>query len=82
MSKWERCDGEIHNIEPNLANITTAEMIDDYQMKIYELMKQTHPKMVGYTATCHEVKDNNGEVIDIHTKFYMTRPEELCGEEE
>lgn len=77
MSKWERCNGEMHNIEPNLVNRTAAEMIDCYQMQIYELMKQTHPKMVGYVAGCHEVKDENGEVVDVHTTFYMTRPEDV-----
>ena len=72
MSKFERYNGEFHNMEPTLVNRTTAERIDDYQMKIYEVMKLTHPNAVGYTATCHECKDENGE-LDIHTKFFIDR---------
>lgn len=74
MSEYERTNGQMHNIEPNLLNRTIAEQIDDYQMKIYELMKHAHPQMVGYTAECHECLTENGE-FDIHTKFYMWRPE-------
>lgn len=73
MSKFERYGGELHNIEPTLQNRTVAEQIDDYQMKIYELMKHAHPQMVGYTADCHEVTNDKGEVIDIHTRFFMDR---------
>ena len=75
MNKWERCNGEMHNIEPTLLNRTVAEQIDDYQMKIYELMKHAHPQMIGYTAECHECLTVNGEP-DIHTRFFMHRPEE------
>ena len=74
MSIYER-SGEIHNIESTLLNRTVAEQIDDYQMKIYELMKHAHPQMVGYTADCHECLTEDGEQ-DIHTRFFMYRPEE------
>lgn len=72
MNKFERYNGEFHNIEPTLQNRTVAEQIDDYQMRIYELMKHAHPQMVGYTAECHECIDDNGD-LDIHTKFFMCR---------
>ena len=74
MSKFERYNGQLHNIEPTLQKKTVVEQIDDYQMKIYELMKYAHPQMVGYTAECHECLTDNGE-FDIHTKFFMHRPE-------
>lgn len=74
MSNYER-SGEMHNIEPTLLNRTVAEQIDDYQMKIYELMKHTHPQMIGYTAYCHECLTESGEQ-DIYTSFFMHRPEE------
>lgn len=74
MSKYER-SGEIHNIEPTLLNRTVAEQIDNYQMKIYELMKHAHPQMVGYTAYCYECLTEEGEP-DIHTGFFMHKPEE------
>lgn len=75
MSKWEKSKKIMHNLEPTLLNRTVAEQIDDYQMKIYELMKQAHPQMVGYTADCHECLTDGGEP-DIHTRFFMHRPEE------
>lgn len=78
MNKFERYNGELHNIEPTLQNRTVAEQIDDHQMRIYELMKHAYPQMVGYTAECHECLTENGE-FDVHTKFFMHRPEE--GEE-
>lgn len=74
MSNYER-SGEIYNIEPTLLNGTVAEQIDDYQMKIYELMKHAYPQMEGYTADCHECLTEDGEP-DIHTRFFMHRPEE------
>ena len=73
--KYERTNGEMNNIEPTNLTKTVAEMIDDYQMKIYELMKHTYPEMIGYTACCHEHVLENGD-LDIHTQFYMERPEE------
>lgn len=73
--KYGRTNGEMHNIEPTDLTKTAAEMIDDYQMKIYELMKHVYPEMIGYTACCHEQVLENGD-LDIHTKFYMERPEE------
>ena len=73
--KYERINGEMHNIEPTNLTKTVAEMIDDYQMKIYELMKHAYPEMIGYTADCHEHVLENGE-LDIHTQFYMERQEE------
>lgn len=76
MSEYER-SGEMHNIEPTLLNRTVAEQIDDYMMKIYELMKHAHPQAVGYIADCHECLTEDGEP-DIHTRFFMRRP----GEEE
>lgn len=72
---FKRYNGQMHNIEPTLLNRTVAEQIDDYQMKIYELMKSVHPNMVGYTATCHECIDDDGD-LDIHTKFFMERGNE------
>lgn len=74
MSEFERYGGKLHNIEPTLQNRTVAEQIDDYQMKIYGLMKHAYPQMVGYTAECHECTDDNGD-LDIHTKFFMYKPE-------
>lgn len=74
MSEFERCGGKLYNIEPTLQNMTVVEQIDDYQMKIYELMKHTYPQMVGYTAECLECIDENGS-LDIQTKFFMLRPE-------
>lgn len=73
MSEFERCDGKLYNIEPTLQNRTVAEQIDDYQMRIYELMKHAYPQMVGYIAECHEITDDKGEVIDIHTRFFMDK---------
>lgn len=32
--KYERTNGQMHNIEPTTLTKTVAEMIDDYQMKI------------------------------------------------
>lgn len=74
MSKFERYNGKIHNIEPTLLDRTVAEQIDNYQMKIYELIKHTYPEMIGYKAACYETLTNEGE-LDIKTQFYMTRPE-------
>ena len=73
--KYKRIKAEIHNIEPTNLTKTVAEMIDDYQMKIYELMKHAYPEMIGYTADCHEHVLENGD-LDIHTQFYMKRQEE------
>lgn len=75
MSKFERTNGQMYNIEPNLLNRTVAEQIDDYQMKIYELMKSVHPQMTGYTAVCHECLMDDGE-FDVHTRFFMHRSKE------
>ena len=36
--KLERTNGEMHNIEPTILTKTAAEQIDDYQMKIYEII--------------------------------------------
>lgn len=74
--KYERTNGEMHNIEPTTLTKTVAEMIDDYQMKIYELMKHAYPEMVGYTADCHECKTEDGQ-LDVHTRFFMCRPEDM-----
>lgn len=74
MSESERYGGKLHNIEPTLQNRTVAEQIDDYQMKIYELMKHAYPQVIGYTAECHECLTKNGE-FDVHTRFFMHRPE-------
>jgi len=78
MSKLERCNGQMHNIEPTLLNRAMAEQIDDYQMRIYELMKQVYPNMVGYRAICYETLTEDGE-LDVKTEFYMTRPENARG---
>lgn len=32
-----------------------------------------YPQMVGYTADCHEITDDKGEVIDVHTRFFMDK---------
>lgn len=76
MSEYKRVSGELHNIEESLANRAAIELIDDYQMSIYELMKLIDEDVVGYVATCDEVFDDKGKVIDVHTKFRMIRPEE------
>lgn len=75
MSSYERHKGQMYNIEPSLLNRTMAEQIDDYQMKIYELMKQVYPQMTGYSAYCHECLTEEGE-SDVRTSFFMHRPEE------
>lgn len=75
MSSHERYKGQMYNIEPNLLNRTVAEQIDDYQMKIYELMKHAYPQMIGYSAYCHERLTEEGEP-DIRTSFFMHKPEE------
>ena len=75
MSSHERYKGQMYNMEPNLLNRTVAEQIDDYQMRIYGLMKQAHPQMTGYTADCHECLAEEGG-LDIRTRFFMHRPEE------
>ena len=38
-------------------------------------MKHAYPEMVGYTADCHECKTEDGQ-FDVHTRFFMHRPEE------
>ena len=76
MSEYKRVSGELHNIEASLANRAAVELIDDYQMNIYEVMKLIDEDTVGYVATCAEVFDDKGEIIDVHTKFRMIRPEE------
>ncbi|MBQ1569610.1 MAG: hypothetical protein IIZ78_00695 [Clostridiales bacterium] len=76
MSEYKRVSGKLHNIEESLANRAAIELIDDYQMNIYELMKLIDKDMVGYIATCEEIFDDKGEVIDVRTKFRMIRPEE------
>lgn len=74
--KYKRINGEMHNIEPTNLTKTVAEMIDEHQMKIYELMKHAYPEMVGYTADCHECKTEDGQ-FDVHTRFFMYRPEDM-----
>lgn len=73
MSEFERYGGKLYNIEPTLQNRTVAEQIDDYQMRIYKLMKHTYPQVVGYTAECHEITDDKGEVIEVRTRFFMDK---------
>lgn len=73
MNELKRYNSKMHNIEPTLQNRAVAEQIDDYQIKIYELMKYAYPQMVGYTADCYEITDDEGEVIDIHTRFFMDK---------
>ena len=77
--RFEHAEGKLRNMENNLLNRTVAEQIDDYQMRIYELAKHAHPEILGYTADCHECVTDDGE-FDIHTQFFMHRPEEK-GEE-
>ena len=44
----------MYNLEPTLVNRTAAEQIDDYQMKIYEIVKEVFPDAIGYSAECSE----------------------------
>ena len=62
-------------MEHERTNETIGKTIDDYQRKIYELIKHSYPEMVGYTADCHEYKTEDGQV-DVHTALFMHRPEE------
>lgn len=74
MSKYE-VNGKLRNIDDNLFNRAAMEQIDEYQMKIYEIMKHAFPEMVGYEAVCYEMLTDDGE-LDIKTEFYMARPKE------
>ena len=71
MSRYE-VNGKLRNIEDNLLNRSVMEQIDEYQMKIYEIMKQVFPNMIVYEAVCYETSTDDG--VDIKTEFYMIRP--------
>ena len=76
MSNWERSKKVMHNLEPTLVNRTAAEQIDDYQMKIYEIVKEVFPDAIGYSAECSEGAEGN-----VKTNFYVHRtPIQLGGE--
>lgn len=76
MSKWERSKKIMHNLEPTLVNRTAAEQIDDYQMKIYEIVKEVFPDAIGYSAECAEMDGY------IKTSFRVHRKPIRLGEEE
>lgn len=75
MSNYKRTDGIMHNLEPTLLNRTLAEQIDDYQMKIYELVKSAFPDRTGYIAYCYEEQTEDGET-HVKTTFKLLRNEE------
>lgn len=75
MRNWERSKKVMHNLEPTLVNRTAAEQIDDYQMKIYEIVKEVFPDAIGYFAECSEGEDGN-----VKTSFRIHRsPIQLGG---
>lgn len=77
MSKWGRTKKVMYNLEPTLVNRTAAEQIDDYQMKIYEIVKEVFPDATGYSAECTEMDG------DVKTNFRIHRkPIRLVEEEE
>lgn len=76
MSKWERNKKIMHNLEPTLVNRTAAEQIDDYQMRIYEIVKEVFSDAIGYSAKCSE------EDGYIRTSFRVHRKPIRLGEEE
>lgn len=76
MSRWERSKKIMHNLEPTLVNRTAAEQIDDYQMKIYEVVKEVFPDTKGYSAQCTE------EDGYVKTNFRVHRKPIRLGEEE
>lgn len=76
MSRWERSKKIMHNLEPTLVNRTAAEQIDDYQMKIYEVVKEVFPDAIGYSAQCAE------ESGCVKTNFRVHRKPIRLGEEE
>lgn len=78
MSDYERTDGVMHNLEPTLLNRTAAEQIDDYQMRIYEIVKSVFPDAVGYSAECAEDPDDSDHV---KTRFYVRKNPIRLGEE-
>lgn len=75
MSDYERTDKIMHNLDPTLLNRTLAEQIDDYQMKIYELVKSAFPDRVGYIAYCYEEQAEDGDT-HVKTTFKLLRKEE------
>lgn len=77
MSNWERSKKVMHNLEPTLVNRTAAEQIDDYQMKIYEIVKEVFPDAIGYFAECSEGADGN-----VKTNFRVHRSPIRLGKEE
>lgn len=46
---------------PTLVNRTAAEQIDDYQMKIYEIVKEVFPDAIWYSAECTKRTDGHVE---------------------
>lgn len=68
MSKWERSKKIMHNLEPTLVNRTAAEQIDDYLMKIYEIVKGVFPDAIGYSAKCAEEGECVKNTFRVHRK--------------
>ena len=77
MSNWERSKKVMYNLEPTLVNRTAAEQIDDYQMKIYEIVKEVFPDAIGYFAECSEGADGN-----VKTNFRVHRSPIRLGKKE
>lgn len=77
MGNWERSKKVMHNLEPTLVNRTAAEQIDDYQMKIYEIVKEVFPDAIGYSAECSEGADGN-----VKTNFRVHRSPIQLGRKE
>lgn len=80
MSNWERSKKVMHNLEPTLVNRTAAEQIDDYQMKIYEIVKEVFPDAIGYSAECMEESDE-GDYVKTHLRVHR-KPIRLGEEKE
>ena len=68
--KLVRTEGTIRGLEDNLKNRTFLEQVDDYQMKIYRLMKAVYPEMTGYEASAIEQE----QCEDVVTRFRMYPP--------
>lgn len=77
MSEYERSKKVMYNLEPTLVNRTAAEQIDDYQMKIYEIVKEVFPDAIGYFAECSESAEGN-----VKTNFRVHRSPIQLGKEE
>ena len=76
MNNWEKSKKVMHNLEPSLVNRAAAEQIDDYQMKIYEIVKEVFPDAIGYSAECAEGADGH-----VKTSFIVHRTPIRLGED-